>query len=51
VIGGALGFVVIAGLIYWRAKAKQKLDNAFACAGSNWNASAEHNRKSGTYQP
>jgi len=25
VIGGALGFVVIAGLIYWRAKAKQKV--------------------------
>ena len=24
VIGGALGFVVIGGLIYWRAKAKQK---------------------------
>jgi hypothetical protein len=35
VIGGALGFVVIAGLIYWCAKAKQKLDNAFARAGSN----------------
>jgi hypothetical protein len=35
VIGGALGFVVIGGLIYWRAKAKQKFDNAFARAGSN----------------